>query len=176
MKGKRFNRRHINPFVCPQKENTPREPHRSSRGQRAGSGSAGLVYWKNTSRRKTAIFKSTHFSDGDEIALGYKGGYDLILMDIEMTFMDGMSAAEEIRRANRRGVIIIFITNSPRICHQGVRGAGAGLYITADRVPALLCQRMNHVRRAVWDDAGSISSRYPARAACRSSMSPTFIM
>ena len=46
------------------------------------------------------------------------GGYDLILMDIEMTFMDGMSAAEEIRRADPE-VLIIFITNSPQYAIKG---------------------------------------------------------
>ena len=43
-------------------------------------------------------FTVTEFSDGDEIAFGYKAVYDIILMDIEMKFMDGMMAAEEIRR------------------------------------------------------------------------------
>ena len=44
-KGKRHSSRRINAFICSQKENS-REPHRSSRGQRAGSGSAGLVSGK----------------------------------------------------------------------------------------------------------------------------------
>ena len=68
-------------------------------------------------------FTVTEFSDGDEIALGYKAVYDIILMDIEMKFMDGMMAAEEIRKKDSE-VIIIFITNSP---HQGLCGGCAGL-------------------------------------------------
>lgn len=59
-------------------------------------------YLEKYQQEKNCHFQITYFSDGDEIALGYKGGYDLILMDIEMTFLDGMSAAEEIRRADRR--------------------------------------------------------------------------
>ena len=43
------------------------------------------------------------FSEGDEIALGYRSDYDVILMDIEMRFMDGMTAAEEIRRRDPPG-------------------------------------------------------------------------
>lgn len=58
------------------------------------------------------------FSDGDEIALHYKADYDLILMDIELTFMDGMTAAEEIRKLDSQ-VIIIFITNSPQYAIKG---------------------------------------------------------
>lgn len=60
----------------------------------------------------------THFSDGDEIALRYTANYDIILMDIEMTFMDGMTAAEEIR-ARDGEVIIIFITNAPQYAIKG---------------------------------------------------------
>ena len=63
-------------------------------------------------------FTVTEFSDGDEIALGYKAVYDIILMDIEMKFMDGMMAAEEIRKVDTE-VIIIFITNSPQYAIKG---------------------------------------------------------
>ena len=52
----------------------------------------------------------THYSDGEEIAGNYRGGFDLLLMDIQMTFMDGMTAAEKIRGRDPE-VIIIFITN-----------------------------------------------------------------
>ncbi len=68
----------------------------------------------------------TEFSDGDEIALGYKAVYDIILMDIEMKFMDGMMAAEEIRKKDTE-VIIIFITNSPQYAIKGLCGGCAGL-------------------------------------------------
>lgn len=53
---------------------------------------------------------TTCFRDGDEIVNGYDGSYDIILMDIQMKFMDGMSAAEEIRKVDQK-VIIMFITN-----------------------------------------------------------------
>ena len=64
-------------------------------------------------RERGERLQITVFSDGDEIALGYRSEYDVILMDIEMRFMDGMTAAEEIRRVDPE-VIIIFITNSPQ--------------------------------------------------------------
>ena len=56
------------------------------------------------------IIRQVRFYDGDEIAEKYDGSYDIILMDIQMKFMDGMSAAEEIRKRDRN-VIIMFITN-----------------------------------------------------------------
>ena len=63
-------------------------------------------------------FKISYFTDGDEIAGGYKAVYDIILMDIEMQFMDGMSAAEYIRKFDSN-VIIIFITNTPQYAMKG---------------------------------------------------------
>ena len=52
----------------------------------------------------------TIYSDGDQIVHKYKSQFDIILMDVEMKFMDGMSAAEEIRKIDTE-VVIIFITN-----------------------------------------------------------------
>ena len=53
-------------------------------------------------------FKIRHYRDGAEIAENYRGGFDIILMDIQMKFMDGMTAAEMIRRRDPE-VLIIFI-------------------------------------------------------------------
>ena len=49
---------------------------------------------------------------------GYRFQFDIILMDIEMRFMDGMSAAEEIRQMDK-DVVIIFITNMPQYAIRG---------------------------------------------------------
>lgn len=58
------------------------------------------------------------FSDGDEIVENYKAEYDMILLDIEMRFMDGMTAAKEIRKIDPE-VIIIFITNMAQYAING---------------------------------------------------------
>lgn len=62
--------------------------------------------------------KLSFFSDGDGIVHKYKSQYDIILMDVEMKFMDGMSAAEEIRKMDSE-VVIIFITNMPQYAIRG---------------------------------------------------------
>ena len=49
------------------------------------------------------------FNDGDEIVNKYNPNYDIILMDVKMKFLDGMKAAEEIRKIDSE-VLIIFIT------------------------------------------------------------------
>jgi DNA-binding LytR/AlgR family response regulator len=58
------------------------------------------------------------FSDGDEIVENYKAEYDIILLDIEMKFMDGMTAAEHIRKVDPE-VVIIFITNMAQYAIKG---------------------------------------------------------
>lgn len=63
-------------------------------------------------------FEITTFTDGDEIAGGYKSVFDIILMDVQMRFMDGMSAAEEIRKVDPE-VVIIFITNMSQYAIRG---------------------------------------------------------
>ena len=63
-------------------------------------------------------FKITRYTDGDEITNGYKGQFDIILMDIEMKLMDGMTAAEEIRKLDS-DVVIMFITNMTNYAIRG---------------------------------------------------------
>lgn len=62
--------------------------------------------------------KLTVFSDGDSIVHKYHSQFDIILMDVEMKFMNGMSAAEEIRKMDSE-VVIIFITNMPQYAIRG---------------------------------------------------------
>ena len=56
--------------------------------------------------------------DGDEILENYLAQYDIILMDVQMKFMDGMTAAEEIRKVDPE-VVIIFITNMAQYAIRG---------------------------------------------------------
>ena len=63
-------------------------------------------------------FDITIYSDGDQIVNKYRSQYDIILMDVEMKFMDGMSAAEEIRKVDTE-VVIIFITNMAQYAIRG---------------------------------------------------------
>lgn len=69
-------------------------------------------------QEKNLKFSIQWFEDGEDIAVEYKGHFDIILMDIEMQFMDGMSAAKKIREVDEE-VMIMFITNSPHYAMQG---------------------------------------------------------
>lgn len=63
-------------------------------------------------------FHITTYSDGDEIVEHYQCNFDIILMDVQMPFLDGMSAAEAIRKCDAE-VIILFITNMAQYAIRG---------------------------------------------------------
>lgn len=75
-------------------------------------------YLKKYEEEYRETFEISVFQDGDQIVHHYKAEYDVILMDVEMRFMDGMSAAEEIRKIDTE-VVIIFITNMPQYAVRG---------------------------------------------------------
>lgn len=75
-------------------------------------------YIRRYERQFGKMFELTTFEDGDEIVSDYKAVYDIILLDVQMRRMDGMVAAEAIRRVDR-DVILIFITNMAQFAIRG---------------------------------------------------------
>ena len=75
-------------------------------------------YLRKYEKENGEAIEVTIYSDGDQIVEKYQSQYDIILMDIEMKFMDGMSAAEEIRKLDTE-VVIIFITNMTQYAIRG---------------------------------------------------------
>lgn len=65
-------------------------------------------------------FQVTSFSSGLEFVENYNASYQIVFMDIEMKPMDGMQAAERIRKHDR-DVIIIFVTNLAQFAVQGYK-------------------------------------------------------
>lgn len=63
-------------------------------------------------------FEVTWYKDGMSFVENYHSGYELILMDIEMPYLNGMSAAQEIRSIDQ-SVSIIFITNMAQYAIKG---------------------------------------------------------
>lgn len=58
------------------------------------------------------------FSDGIDIASDYNAEYDLIFLDIVMKHMDGLKAAEYIRKKDKN-VVIVFVTGDARFAVKG---------------------------------------------------------
>lgn len=78
-----------------------------------------LIEFVNKFKEETGeVFHIVRFRDGDEIVEGYTGTYDIIFMDIQMEFMDGMTTAEKIRELDSE-VIIMFITNMTSYAIRG---------------------------------------------------------
>ncbi len=60
----------------------------------------------------------TPFADGAEIAMPYKPGFDIILLDVDMPLLGGMSAAERIREQDKN-VVLVFVTNMAQCAIHG---------------------------------------------------------
>jgi len=77
-----------------------------------------VEYLRQFEQEKRVNIEIETYSDGDGIVENYEGQFDIILLDVQMKFMDGMSAAEEIRKMDAE-VVIIFITNMPQFAIKG---------------------------------------------------------
>ena len=75
-------------------------------------------YFRDYQMESGEIFDIKVYRDGDGITANYKAQYDIILMDVQMKFVDGITAAEEIRKMDSE-VVIIFVTNTPQYAIRG---------------------------------------------------------
>lgn len=77
-----------------------------------------IEYLRRLEAESGERFRVSEFTDGEDILENYKSDFDIILMDIEMRFMDGMTCAGKIREEDQT-VVIIFITNMPQYAIKG---------------------------------------------------------
>ena len=75
-------------------------------------------YLNDLGRETGQFFQITHYDNGEDLVEHYQAQFDLLLLDIELPFVNGMEAARHIRRMDQR-VIIIFITSSAQYAIQG---------------------------------------------------------
>lgn len=81
------------------------------------------------------------FNDGMDIAENYKPIWDILLLDIEMPLLDGMSAAQKIREQDAT-VVMIFITRMAKYAIKGYECFQLGKH-TVERV----CSGLSPLRR-----------------------------
>lgn len=98
-------------------------------------------YLEQYSRENGLKINLKVFGDGEDILEYYTGQYDIILLDIQMQFMDGMTAAEKIRELDPK-VILIFVTNMVQYAVQGY-SVDAMDYILKPVDYFMLSQRLN---------------------------------
>lgn len=67
---------------------------------------------------KSGGFIVSKFSSAVDFLTGYQPVYDLVFMDIDMTYLDGMSAAHKLRELDEN-VCLVFVTNLARLAVQG---------------------------------------------------------
>jgi len=71
-------------------------------------------------KEKNLFLETTAFSDGEDLVTDYAANFDLILLDIEMAFMNGMETARCVRELDPE-VPIIFVTNAPQYAIEGYK-------------------------------------------------------
>ena len=85
-------------------------------------------YLRRYGREAGEELEVCRFSDGLELADGYRPIYDLILLDIEMPHLDGMTAARKIREADSE-VLLLFITNMAKYAISGYEVEALGFML-----------------------------------------------
>lgn len=75
-------------------------------------------YLEKYQNEKGLRFDIKTFTDGDGITANYRPLYDIILLDVKMPLVDGISAAEMIRTVDPE-VVLLFITSLPQYAIKG---------------------------------------------------------
>ena len=84
----------------------------------AGSIDRVLAHLDHFQRSHGERFHVAAFHDGADILEDYRPDWDIILLDIQMSTIDGMTAAKRIREVDAE-VIIVFVTASPQYAIVG---------------------------------------------------------
>lgn len=89
----------------------------------------------------------TSFSNGMEFLEGYRGNFDLVLMDISMPHMDGMECARRLRERDEQ-VPIIFITSMAQYAIRGYEVEAMGFMIKPVQYEEFV-MKLERVRRRI---------------------------
>ena len=104
-------------------------------------------YAKDSGRK----FDVRFFSDGEDIIDNYRAGFHIILMDIQMQFLDGLTTAKLIREKDEK-VIIIFITNMASYAIRGYEVDALDFIIKPVSYPILVQKLQRAMKRLDRDE------------------------
>ncbi len=77
-----------------------------------------IQFLENFREDKNVSFKVDAYKDGLDLISKYKSQYDIIFLDIEMKYLNGMDTATKIRKIDDH-VLIIFVTNLAQFALKG---------------------------------------------------------
>lgn len=109
-------------------------------------------------------FSVSTFINGIEFLNNYSANYDIIFMDIEMPFMNGMETAQKLRKIDHSAVLI-FITNLARYAIKGYEVDAMDYILKPLNYPAFamkmqkairLCQKKQEEKITIATRTGSI--------------------
>ena len=75
-------------------------------------------YLEEFEREADERFSVAEFTDGLAFIGDYRSKYDLVLMDIDMPHLNGLTAAKKLRKVDKNAVII-FVTNMAQFAVKG---------------------------------------------------------
>ena len=125
-------------------------------------------YLARYSEENGGSFEVTYFEDGGAIIGDYKPVYDIILMDIQMTHVDGMTAARAIREVDQE-VVLVFITSAAQFAIHGYQ-VGALSYLMKPLPWFAFSQELSRCLEAVAKRRGASMTPPSASSNWRSSV------
>lgn len=108
---------------------------------------------------------SDEYRDGVEFLDAYNYQYDLIFMDIEMPFANGMRVAEELRRRDE-SVTLIFVTNLASYAIEGYSVSAYGFVVKPVNYPefsTLMTRALEKCRKMNGERFVTITQGYNSR-------------
>ena len=94
---------------------------------------------------KNVALSLNRFVGAESVIGNHAGNFDVLFIDIELSGIDGMSAAKEIRKSDEK-VVIVFVTNVARLAVEGY-SVGALDYIVKPVNKTRLFSAMNSVMK-----------------------------
>lgn len=112
-------------------------------------------YLERFAREQGLTIETARFADGIHLAEHYRAVWDLILLDVEMPLLDGVSTAQRIRRQDSR-VLLMFITNMAQYAIKGYEVDALDYVLKPLQYPAF-CLKMHKALRLLRQrEAGSV--------------------